>query len=130
MDDFQKIFGIIFSLFQILFLAFGGFLNAKKQKKILSIFWIGIFNLILGLASIFAIEVLGAQFSIFGGSTDSVLVVLFQYTINSYLYPFLTPLEGISESLAILFIIFCSFIIPFVGFAIGRKMYSNKVEQH
>ncbi|SKB61797.1 hypothetical protein SAMN05660477_00257 [Soonwooa buanensis] len=126
----HPIFGIIFSLLQMLFLAFGGFLNAKKQKKILSIFWIGIFNLILGLASIFAIEVLGARFSIFGGSTDSVLVVLFQYTINSYLYPFLTRIEAINESLAIIFIIFCSFIIPFVGFVIGRKMYSNKVEQH
>lgn len=124
----NPIFRVLFSILQIVFLAFGGYLNAKKQKKILSVLWIGFFNLVIGLAGIYALEVLGAEFNIFGGSSDSVMIVLFQYTINSYLYPFLDYIEDISESLTVVFIIFCSFAIPLIGYVIGKNIKSNNVK--
>ena len=117
----NNIIGAILAIIMILFLGFGGYLNAKNGKTFRSVLWIGFFNLVLGIISIYAIEVLHAKFSIFGGSTDSVLFVLFQYLINSYLYPFLQWAESISESLAIIFVVACSFVFPISGYLIGKK---------
>ncbi len=124
----HPIFGYIFSIVQIVFFAFAGYLNAKNDKKIQSICWIGLFNLLTGLASIFAIEVLGAHFNFLGGSSDSYLIILVHYSVNLYLYPFLELLENINDILPIIFVIFCSFLFPLFGFCIGKYLHSSKKE--
>lgn len=124
----NPIFGYIFSIVQIVFYAFGGYLNAKNDKKIQSICWIGLFNLLTGLASIFAIEVLGAHFNFLGGSSDSYLIILIHYSINLYLYPFLELLENINEILPIIFVVFCSFLFPLFGYCIGKFLHPSKKE--
>lgn len=112
----------ILSAFLIVFFAFGGYLNAKKGKSLKSICWLFIFNLIIGIASIYMLEIVGATFNIFGGSKGGewVLIILFQYATNFYLAPILSLIETNNESFSILFIIICSFIIPFIGFKIGQ----------
>lgn len=126
--EYNKGMQYLISTLLILFLGFGGYLNAKKEKRLLSVSWVFILNFILGIASIYAIEILGAKFNILGGSQGggTVLIVLFQYGINSYLFPFIEFIETtVNESASVVCIIICSLIIPLIGYLIGKLTFKK-----
>lgn len=106
-----------------LFLIFAGYLNAKKRMIYRTVLWMFFVNVFLFVCS-GLFDQFGNDFNILStGNSDSFLFTLALIVYNGYLFPLTVILEGSGLSLIIPVVL--SFILPSLGYLIGKRMYTN-----
>ncbi|WP_277115142.1 hypothetical protein [Chryseobacterium sp.] len=106
-----------------LFLIFAGYLNAKKRMIYRTVMWMFFVNVFLFVCS-GLFDQFGNDFNILStGNSDSFLFTLALIVYNGYLFPLTVILEGSGLSLIIPVVL--SFILPSLGYLIGKRMYTN-----
>ncbi|MFS4429743.1 hypothetical protein [Chryseobacterium sp. S90] len=107
-----------------LLLIFAGYLNAKKKMIYRTVLWVFFVNVFLFVCS-GVFDQFGSDFNILStGNSDSFLFTLALIVYNGYLFPLTIILEG--SGLSLLFPVVMSFILPSLGYLIGKKLYPNK----
>ncbi|WP_114821077.1 hypothetical protein [Chryseobacterium sp. KLBC 52] len=107
-----------------LFLVFAGYLNAKKGMIYRTVLWVFFVNLFLFVCS-GLFDQFGSDFNILSTSnSDSVLFSLALIVYNGYLFPLTLVLDG--SGLALIIPVVLSFILPSLGYLIGKKLHHNK----
>lgn len=107
-----------------LFLVFAGYLNAKKGMIYRTVLWMFFVNVFLFVCS-GLFDQFGSHFNILSNSnSDSFFFTLALLVYNGYLFPLTIILEG--SGLALIIPIVLSFILPSLGYLIGKKLHSNK----
>ncbi|MDR6487290.1 cellulose synthase/poly-beta-1,6-N-acetylglucosamine synthase-like glycosyltransferase [Chryseobacterium vietnamense] len=107
-----------------LFLIFAGYLNAKKGMIYRTILWMFFVNVFLFVCS-GLFDHFGSDFNILSTSnSDSFLFTLAFIIYNGYLFPLTVILEG--SGIVLLFPVVLSFILPSIGYIIGKKLHPNK----
>ncbi len=106
-----------------LFLIFAGYLNAKKRMIYRTVLWVFFVNVFLFVCS-GLFDQFGHHFNILStGNSDSFLFTLALIVYNGYLFPLTIILEG--SGLSLILPVVLSFILPSVGYLIGKKLYPN-----
>lgn len=106
-----------------LLLIFAGYLNAKKGMIYRTVLWIFFVNVFLFVCSSL-FDQFGSDFNILStNNSDSFLFTLALIVYNGYLFPLTVILEGSGFSL--LFPVVLAFILPSLGYLIGKKLYPN-----
>ncbi|MBB6330691.1 hypothetical protein HNP24_001641 [Chryseobacterium sediminis] len=107
-----------------LFLIFAGYLNAKKGMIYRTVLWMFFVNVFLFVCS-GLFDQFGSHFNILSNSnSDSFFFTLALLVYNGCLFPLTIILEG--SGFALVFPVLLSFILPSLGYLIGKKLYSNK----
>ncbi|WP_223601602.1 hypothetical protein [Chryseobacterium sp. GVT01B] len=107
-----------------LLLIFAGYLNAKKKMIYRTVLWVFFVNVFLFVCS-GVFDQFGSDFNILStGNSDSFLFTLALIVYNGYLFPLTIILEG--SGLSLIFPVILSFILPSLGYLIGKKLYPNK----
>ncbi|WP_213279830.1 hypothetical protein [Chryseobacterium indologenes] len=107
-----------------LLLIFAGYLNARKGMIYRTVLWVFFVNVFLLVCS-GLFDQFGSDFNILStGNSDSFLFTLALIVYNGYLFPLTIILEG--SGLSLLFPVILSFILPSLGYLIGKKLYPNK----
>lgn len=107
-----------------LFLIFAGYLNAKKRMVYRTVLWMFFVNVLLfAFSGLF--DQFGSDFNILSTSnSDSFLFSLALLVYNGYLFPLTVVLDG--SGLALIVPLVLSFILPSLGYGIGKKLHQNK----
>ena len=107
-----------------LFLIFAGYLNAKKgmiYRTVLCMFFLNVF--LFACSGLF--DQFGSHFNILStNNSDSFIFTLALIVYNGYLFPLTISLEG--SGLSLIFPVVLSFILPSLGYLIGKKLHPNK----
>jgi len=107
-----------------LFLIFAGYLNAKKRMVYRNVLWMFFVNVLLFACS-GLFDQFGSDFNILSTSnSDSFLFSLALLVYNGYLFPLTVVLDG--SGLALIVPLVLSFILPSLGYLIGKKLHQNK----
>lgn len=107
-----------------LFLIFAGYLNAKKGMTYRTVLWMFFVNVFLFICS-GLFDQFGSDFNILStGNSDSFLFTLTLIVYNGYVFPLTVILEG--SGLSLVFPVVLSFILPSMGYLIGKKLYPGK----
>ncbi|MGE8512282.1 MAG: hypothetical protein ACN6N7_06215 [Chryseobacterium culicis] len=107
-----------------LFLIFAGYLNAKKKMIYRTVLWVFFVNVFLFICS-GLFDQFGSHFNILSnGNSDSFFFTLALLVYNGYLFSLMVILEG--SGLALIFPVVLSFILPSLGYLIGKKLHQNK----
>lgn len=107
-----------------LFLIFAGYLNAKKGMIYRTVLWMFFVNILLFLMS-GLFDQFGSNLNILSTSnSDSFFFTLALLVYNGYLFPLTLALEG--SGLALIIPVVLSFILPSLGYWIGKKLHPNK----
>ncbi|MCP1299296.1 hypothetical protein NK356_08980 [Chryseobacterium sp. S0630] len=107
-----------------LFLIFAGYLNAKKGMIYRTVLWVFFVNVLLFACS-GLFDQFGSHFNILSTSnSDSFLFSLALLAYNGYLFPLTVILDG--SGLALIVPVVLSFILPSLGYLIGKKLHQNK----
>jgi len=107
-----------------LLLILAGYLNAKKKMIYRTVLWVFFVNVFLFVCS-GVFDQFGSDFNILStGNSDSFLFTLALIVYNGYLFPLTIILEG--SGLSLIFPVVMSFILPSLGYLIGKKLYPNK----
>lgn len=107
-----------------LLLIFAGYLNAKKGMIYRTVLWVFFVNVLLFLMS-GLFNQFGNDFNILStNNSDSFLFTLALIVYNGYLFPLTIILEG--SGLSLIFPVVLSFILPSLGYWIGKKLHPNK----
>ncbi|AZA84177.1 hypothetical protein C1637_16970 [Chryseobacterium lactis] len=107
-----------------LLLIFAGYLNAKKRMIYRTVLWMFFVNVFLFICSgIF--DQFGSDFNILStNNSDSFIFTLALIAYNGYLFPLTLVLEG--SGLALICPVVLSFMLPSLGYWIGKRLHSNK----
>ncbi|KAA2223662.1 hypothetical protein [Chryseobacterium sediminis] len=106
-----------------LFLIFAGYLNAKKGMIYRAVLWMFFVNVFLFVCS-GLFDQFGSHFNILSNSNnDSFFFTLALLVYNGYLFSLTIILEG--SGLALIIPVVLSFILPSLGYLIGKKLYPN-----
>ncbi|SMO67647.1 hypothetical protein SAMN06265171_104330 [Chryseobacterium rhizoplanae] len=107
-----------------LLLIFAGYLNARKRMVYRTVLWVFFVNVFLFVCS-GVFDQFGSDFNILStGNSDSFLFTLILIVYNGYLFPLTIILEG--SGLSLIFPVVLSFILPSLGYWIGKKLHLNK----
>ena len=107
-----------------LFLMFAGYLNAKKGMIYRTVLWVFFVNVFLFACS-GLFDQFGSDFNILStNNSDSVIFSLALIVYNGYLFPLTVVLDG--SGLALIAPLVLSFILPSLGYLIGKKLHQNK----
>ncbi|NIF04751.1 hypothetical protein F3J23_04785 [Chryseobacterium sp. Tr-659] len=107
-----------------LLLIFAGYLNARKKMIYRTVLWMFFVNVLLFICS-GVFDQFGSHFNILStGNSDSFWFTLVLIAYNGYLFPFTVILEG--SGLALIFPVILSFVLPSLGYLIGKKLHQNK----
>jgi len=107
-----------------LFLIFAGYLNAKKGMIYRTVLWMFFVNVLLFACS-GLFDQFGSDFNILSTSnSDSFLFSLALLVYNGYLFPLTVVLDG--SGLALIVPLVLSFILPSLGYLIGKKLHPDK----
>lgn len=107
-----------------LFLIFSGYLNAKKGMIYRTVLWMFFVNVFLFICS-GLFDQFGSNFNILSTSnSDSFLFSLALLVYNGYLFPLTVILDG--SGLALIVPVVLSFILPSLGYLIGKKFHQDK----
>jgi len=121
--DLSGIDFFVSGIFSLL-LIFAGYLNAKKKMIYRTVLWVFFVNVFLLVCS-GVFDQFGSDFNILStGNSDSFLFTLALIVYNGYLFPLTIILEG--SGLSLIFPVVMSFILPSLGYLIGKKLYPNK----
>ncbi|MDR3023091.1 hypothetical protein [Chryseobacterium sp.] len=121
--DFSGIDFFVSGILSLL-LIFAGYLNAKKKMIYRTVLWMFFVNVFLFVCS-GLFDQFGSHFNILStGNSDSFLFTLALIVYNGYLFPLTIILEG--SGLSLIFPVTLSFILPSLGYLIGKKLYPNK----
>ena len=106
-----------------LLLIFAGYLNAKKGMIYRTVLWVFFVNAFLFTCS-GVFDQFGSNFNILStGNSDSFLFSLALLVYNGYLFPLTVVLDG--SGLGLIIPVVLSFILPSLGYLIGKKLYPN-----
>ncbi|MGU3377075.1 hypothetical protein [Chryseobacterium sp. M5A1_1a] len=108
-----------------LLLIIAGYLNAKQKMKYRSVLWMFFVNLLLfTMSGLF--DQFGSDFNILSPSSggNSLMFTLVLLAYNAYVFPLVVVLEGSGFSLILPLLL--SFILPSLGYLIGKKIHSQK----
>ncbi|MDW9378725.1 hypothetical protein [Chryseobacterium sp. JV558] len=121
--DFSGIDFFVSGILSLL-LIFAGYLNAKKRMIYRTVLWVFFVNVLLFLMS-GLFNHFGNDFNILStNNSDSFLFTLALIVYNGYLFPLTIILEG--SGLSLIFPVVLSFILPSLGYWIGKKLQPNK----
>jgi len=121
--DFSVVDFLISGILSLL-LIFAGYLNAKKRMIYRTVLWMFFVNVFLFICSgIF--DQFGSDFNILStNNSDSFIFTLALIAYNGYLFPLTLVLEG--SGLALISPVVLSFMLPSLGYWIGKRLHSNK----
>ncbi|WP_313090137.1 hypothetical protein [Chryseobacterium flavum] len=106
------------------FLFFAGYLNARKGMIYRTVLWMFFINVFLFICS-GLFDQFGSSFNILStGNSDSFLFSLALLVYNGYLFPLTVILDG--SGLALVVPVVLSFILPSLGYWIGKKLHGGK----
>ena len=116
------------SILLIFIFGFAGYLNARKGKDLKSICWPFFLNVVVSAINILGIEVFGAYNNFITSSSDFFASLqLIQLIGNSYLIVFIHRIDHMDDTLLFFYFIPIPFIIPYLGFVIGRFLHTKGI---
>lgn len=105
----------------VILFCFGGFLNGITNRSLKSICLPFFINVVVSAINILGIEVFDAYNNFITSSGDFFAgLQITQFIGNLYMTVFIERINHIDDYLLFLYFIPASFIIPYVGFTIGR----------